>query len=371
MSRLQVCEVVKTLNVGGAEVLLAERLCRAPKAGKDYTVVCLHASTAELIDRMRAAGITVVALARRPGPLGYLRLVRTVRRLAPEILNVHSPFVAAVLRPAVRLGPHRPLVVSTVHNVAFRRVTMILDRLTRGWDDQTVAVSPVVSRAPTVRGARHVVTRVHGVDVAEQRRWAARADAVRHEFAVPDGAFLAVCVANLRPQKNHMMLLDAAGRVLARRPDAMFLLAGDGPLREAVARAAERRGLAERVRVLGPVPRANRLAAAADALVLSSDHEGLPVAVMEALAAGVPVVSTGVGGVPDLVTPGVNGILTEPGSAAALADGLLRAMDPDVYRRLRAGALAGATALDMAETAVWFEDLYDRLAARGTVGARG
>ncbi|MFC6086323.1 glycosyltransferase [Sphaerisporangium aureirubrum] len=370
---LHVCEVVKTLNVGGVEVLLVERLSRAPRDGTRYTVVCLRASTGELIDRLRAAGVTVVDLSAGTRALGYARLVAAVRGLAPHVLNVHSPAPAIVLRPLLRLAPRRrPYLVSTVHyaysplpGLADRMLSslvLLMDRLTRRLDDRTVAVSSQVARSPAVRHAPGLLTRVHGVDVAEQRRWAGRAAATRREFGVPDDAFLLVCVANFRPQKNHMMLVQAAAEVLAERPDAVFLLAGGGPLRERIAHLVRRRGLADRIRVLGPVSDARRLVAAADLLVLGSHYEGLPVVVMEALAAGVPVVSTRVGGVPELVVCGRNGVLTEPGSASALAAGMLRAMEPETHRALRSGVLTGAPAVDLRGTAEWFERLYRELA---------
>ncbi|MET8144506.1 glycosyltransferase [Sphaerisporangium sp. NPDC005288] len=368
---LRVCEVVKTLDVGGVETLLVERLRRAAGGGTAYTVVCLRASTAELIDRLRDAGVTVVNLGNGPRPLAAARLVTTVRRLAPDVLNVHSPMPAVVLRPFVRLSRRRPMLVSTVHysrrtgTVFAERVTSAvstaLDRLTRWLDDGTVAVSSQVARSPSTRGARRVLTRLHGVDVEELRHWAARREDTRREFAVPPGAFLIACVANFRPEKDHALLVRAAAEVLRARPDALFLLAGEGPLRDQVARAVERHGVAGGVRILGRVPGARRLAAAADLVVLSSAHEALPVVVMEALAAGVPVVSTEVGGIAELVHTGRNGILTRPGSARDLARGLLRAMDPVVHRRLRDGAWASAHSVDMAGTAEWFEDLYQSL----------
>ncbi|WP_204017115.1 glycosyltransferase [Sphaerimonospora thailandensis] len=365
MSGVRVCEVVKTLDTGGAEVLLVERLLAARRrivnSAVDYTVICLRASTGELIERLRAAGVTVIDLSSCPRALVYARLVATVRRMAPHVLNVHSPAPAIALRPFVRLTRRRPVLVSTVHGVRWPK-TMYLDRLTRGLDDRTVAVSPTVARSRAVIGSRRVLTRVHGVDVGEQRRWAARAADVRREFDVPETAFLCVTVANFRPEKNHRMLLQAAAEVIRTRPDAVFLLAGDGPLRDETAREVKRRRLGGQVRVLGPVPGARRLVAAADLLVLSSHHEGLPVVVMEALAAGVPVVSTRVGGLPDLITSGRNGILTDPGSPGALAGAVIQAMDPRTHRELRAGAAqSDPDSLDMATTAEWFEELYEDL----------
>lgn len=357
----RVCEVIKTLDLGGAEVLLVERLRRAPRAGLEYSVVFMQAATDELVDVLRGAGVTVVDLRNSPRWLRCARLIGTVRHLAPDVVNVHSPSLAAVLRPFVRLMRPRPSLISTVHQEYDTRLAMLLDRPTRRLQDLMVAVSPQVARSRNVRGARRVCTRVHGIDVGKQRYWAERADRVRQEFQIPTDAFVLACVANLRPVKNHLLLIDAASRVLVSRPDALFVLAGDGPLRGQVLAEIDRRGLSDRVRFLGRVPQANRLVAAADVLVLSSDSEGMPVVVMEAIAAGVPVVSTAVGGIPELIHNNRNGILTRPGSPEALAEGILQAMRPEVHPVLAAGALADAAKVDISGTADWFDELYANL----------
>jgi glycosyltransferase involved in cell wall biosynthesis len=364
----RVCEVIKTLDVGGAEVLLVERLRRAPRAGLEYTVVFMQAATDELVDVLRAAEVTVVDLRNCPRWLRYARLAGVVWRLAPDVVNVHSPSPAAVLRPVVRLMRPRPSLISTVHQEYEGRLARLLDRPTRRFDDLVVAVSPQVARSRSVWGARRVCTRVHGIDVGRQRYWAERADRVRQEFGIPTDAFVLACVANLRPIKNHRLLIDAVSRVITRRPDALLVLAGDGPLRGQVLAEIDRRGLRDRVRFLGHVPQANRLVAAADILLVSSHSEGMPVVVMEAIAAGVPVVSTAVGGIPELIHNNRNGILTRPGSPEALAEGILRAMRPEVYPVLAAGALADVGKVDISGTADWFDELYAHLTAEARRG---
>ncbi|MEV4299042.1 glycosyltransferase [Microbispora rosea] len=360
MRGVNICEVIKTLDVGGAEVLLVERLLAAsrPLAGRPanrYTVVCLSASRGELTGRLRAAGIDVVDLSSCPRPLRPARLLGKVRRLRPDVINLHSPLPAALLRPASRLWSPRPVLVSTIHNVRYRSVTTALEWATAWLDSRTVAVSPQVARAWT--GRRGLSTCVHGVRVAQQREWAERAAATRREWSVPDDALLIVNVANFHPQKNHRLLVEAAAKVVAAEPRALFLLAGSGPLRDATARHVSDLGL-DRVRVVGHVANAGRLIASADLLVLSSSWEGLPVVVMEALAAGVPVVSAAVGGVPDLIENGRNGLLTVPGSADDLAEGIVRAFRPDLRDRLRAGAGESAKQVDVARAAEWFDTLY-------------
>jgi glycosyltransferase involved in cell wall biosynthesis len=356
---IRVCEVIKELTMGGAETALVERLKAAPGDGVTYTVVCLSASWNVLIDKIRAVGIEVIDLSDRSRLSAYIRLVTVVRRLAPQVVNMHSPLPAIVLRLFIRLWRPKPRLIHTVSGIKYRPATLLLDRLTRRLDDHTVAVATVVARSPTTVGARRVSVRIHGIDLRRQREWAARADEVRREFAVSDDAFLVLSVANLRACKNHQMLIEAAAEVVRARPDALFLLAGEGPLREQINAEIQRRGLGDHMRLLGRVPDAYRLIAAADLLVLSSHNEGLPVVAMEALGAGVPVVATEVGGLPDIITSGQNGILTRPGSPSALAEGLLKAMEPIEHRRLRSGAASSdPQMLDMVNTARWFEDLY-------------
>jgi len=358
---MRVCEVIESLDPGAVATLLVKRLSRAPRDDVRYTVVCLRAGGQA--GRLRGAGIRVVDLSRPPGPLRHLCLAAAVWRSAPDVVNVHSPGPAVLVRLLARLPGRRPRLVRTVHSAAYRPVTRLLDRITRRFDDRTVAVSPIVAGSRTLRGVPHVLVRVHGVDVREQRRRASQAARVRHGLGVPPEAFLLVCAADLRPVKDPCLLVEAAAQVLRRRPDALFLLAGDGPLRRRVEHEVRVRGLAGRVRLLGRVPEAGRLIAAADLLVLSSRYETLPVTVMEALAAGVPVVAPAVGGLPGLVESGRNGILTAPGRADALAAAIVRAMDPGVHTLLRAGA-AATPVTDIAETAEWFDRLYHDLAGR-------
>ncbi|WP_250563300.1 glycosyltransferase [Sphaerisporangium fuscum] len=365
---MHVCEVIKSLAVvGGAEVLLAERLSAAP-VGKRYTVVCMQSGPTVVLERLRAKGVTIVDLTACPRPLRLARLLRVVRRLRPDVLNIHSPLPAAVLRPVSRLWRHRPMLVSTVHSVRFRLPTLLLDRATGWLDARTVAVGPQVARSVTTWGARNLSTRVHGVDVAGQRRWAAQAAAIRKEWDVPEDAFLIVHVGNFRPVKNQGFLVDVAARLAGTEPRALFLLAGSGPLSDHIARRVADLRL-ENVRLVGPVPLAARLIACADLLVLCSTYEGLPVVIMEALAAGVPVVSTDVGGVADLVEPGRNGLLVPPGSTDAFAEAIRHAMRPDSHARLREGALSTGCA-DIADTADWFDKLYESSRARDGAARR-
>ena len=152
----------------------------------------------------------------------------------------------------------------------------------------------------------------------------------------PDGPSRIVCVAGLRPYKGHRVLIDAIARLARAGQDVRLDLVGDGPLRGELERCAAGLGVAARVRFLGGLtePEVAAVLDGADAFALASvvqvdgDTDGIPVALMEAMAAGVPVVASRVSGVPELVRDGETGLLAPPGDAAALA-GALRAVTSD------------------------------------------
>jgi starch synthase (maltosyl-transferring) len=157
----------------------------------------------------------------------------------------------------------------------------------------------------------------------------------RATINVPDDAHLALCVGRLDPQKGLTDLLDAADRVIARRTDWYLVLAGDGPERDwLLGQLAARPALRDRVRWLGPRQDVPGLLRSADVLVHPSLWEGMPNAVLEAMAARRAVVGTAVEGTEDLVVPGQTGWLVPPRDPAALGQALLEAAeDPDRCRR--------------------------------------
>jgi glycosyltransferase involved in cell wall biosynthesis len=148
-----------------------------------------------------------------------------------------------------------------------------------------------------------------------------------------------VHVASFTPKKRHEDLLAAAGILLADRGDVTFLLVGDGPLRGQMEAKAREMGLGDRVRFLGYRTDAVRVMAAGDLFVLSSQFEGLPIALLEAMALGLPVVATRAGAIPEVVINEEHGLLVDALSPASLAAGMSRALaDRDLQERLSRNA---------------------------------
>jgi len=185
---------------------------------------------------------------------------------------------------------------------------------------------------------------------------------VRDELGVADDEVLALTVANLRSEKGYDVLLEAARLTVAAGAPVRFFSVGRGPLLADLERAADAGGLAGHLRFLGARTDTPRLMAGADLFVLPSHQEGLPVALMEAMSAGLPVVATTVGGVPDVITDGVEGLLVPPGRAELLAEAVQRlARDPALRTRLADASSQRSALFDVRGAARAIESLYAEL----------
>jgi len=359
--RIRVLWLTKGLGPGGAERLLVEQAA-ARGDGFDYEAAYLLPWKQHLVADLERHGVTTHCLGVRSeaDPRWLWRLSRLVRRGRFDVVHVHSPVSAALTRILVRLAHPGVAVVDTEHNrwPSHHRLTRALNRWTYGANDAALAVSEEVtaSMPPHARAATRVLT--HGIDRdAVRARAGDRAD-TRAELGLDPDAVVCVTVANLRENKRYPDLLAAARLVVDRDDRARFVTAGQGPLADEIRSRRDALGLADRFAMLGYRDDAPRLMAAADLFVLASSHEGLPVAVMEAFALGVPVVATAVGGVAEAVTDGESGLLVAPGDPTALAEAILRATDPVLRAHLAAGADAAAERFSSAVSVRAIEETY-------------
>ena len=365
--RPTIIEVIWGLEVGGAEVLLLERLGASDRAGRDYIVLASRPELQALAGDIKALGIPVVY----PGP-GPWRMLSRIKALRPAVINVHSPLPGLWIKAAVAAGyfpPPMPRLIETVHSESYGRP--IFERLSATLNpvlDQLVAVSEAVAATPLTRHAPHLHVVRPGVDIAAVADWSsAQAEDLRRTADVPEDAVVLAMVAGFRAAKNHLRLVEAV-EVIARahpgRADFVVLLAGDGPTRARVERAITAKHLQDYFRYLGNVAHGWQVIASADAAVLTSDREGLPVVVMEAIAAGRPVLSSNVGGVPELVADGVNGLLFHPDPHSAARAIRAFVTDADLRGRLQHQAAQSPQHVDIRRTAMQMERIYDELVER-------
>lgn len=363
----RVLHLLKGLGPGGAEQLvLAQATTRAPTPTSHHVAYLLPHKD-HLVDALRAGGATTVCLeSPSAARIGWIRrLRRLLRDERFDVLHVHSPALASVARLLVRTLPRaeRPALVGTEHNrwPRHHRLTRLANRTTIRLEDATIAVSADV--AATVRGARTGQVRVieHGISVAAVQGQADR-DGVRAELGVEPDDVVVVCVANLRREKALDVLVDAAALALAAEPALRYVLVGQGPLADEVDRWIAEAGVGNRFRALGYRDDAPRILSGGDIFTLSSTHEGLPVAMMEAMAVGLPVAATAAGGVPGGAADA--GRITPIGDAAALAEAhVALARDGDDRARLADAARRRAEHFSVERAVAEIDALYAEASA--------
>jgi glycosyltransferase involved in cell wall biosynthesis len=383
MKRLRVAYLPANLNPGGAErqmLALAERL---PRDRFEVEIVVL--SGAGLYDdRARSAGLRLRSAGEGPAPHAGLpariwhraskagRYARVVRNAGYDIVDAWlypADVLAALMRPITRT----PVVVTGARNVDPQEFFGPLERgvssVVRRMTDAVVANSgAAAAHAMRVSGIGPSKVRVirNGVVVNEPATDEERI-ARRRELGVTDPDQVVIgCVANFRPVKQHELLIDAFAPLVAEGLPVTLVLVGDGLLRAAIERQIRDLGIGERIRLHGSAASPEPLNAGFDLVVQASEREGLPNALLEAGAAGRPMVATAAGGTSEIVVDGQTGLLTPVGDREALTMAMRRlVVDAGLRTRLGSSARDHVTiTFGMDRFVSEFADLYQSLAAK-------
>jgi glycosyltransferase involved in cell wall biosynthesis len=369
-SPVTVMEIVHSMEVGGMERVVANLARRMDPARFRPMVVCI-ARKGGFAPGLEADGFEVVSLDKPPGvDLGAaLRLARLIRKRRIDVVHLHNsgPLFTGTLAAVLTRVPVR---IYTDHARVFpdrRRVMWTETALVRGID-RVVAVSDE-TRANMIRylhvPAERIVVIPNGVEAPPETTEAQRL-AARAEFGIAADAPLVVAVARLQPQKAIDRLIEAAALVRERVPAARFLVVGGGALEADLRVLVRDRGLDGVFHLAGLRMDPHVFLAAADVFALSSDWEGMPMSLLEALALGKPTACPDVGDVAKAVRTGETGILVRPGDATALADALTELLaDPAGARAMgaRGRALFGEC-FDAATMTRRYTQLFEEVLCR-------
>jgi len=365
---INVLHVIDTLQLGGAEnqvVTLAPALCN-----DRYTVhVCCLRREGVQADALRARGIHVVSLNMRLRywPVAVYRLYRLIERLKPQIIHTHLCDAGIWGRLVGKLAGV-PVIMTTEHGMTLwkKRHHLLLERFINRFTDKMIAVSEDIrQRRIHSEGVspEKIITIPNAVNIERFSRINSR-EQVRTELEIETSSFVIGTVARLVPAKRLDCLLEAAREVCEAVPQARFLIIGDGPLREKLERQALQLDLTPHyVRFLGSRPDIPELLSAVDIFVLSSEREGLPVSLLEAMATSRPIVATQVGGIPQVIQDGYNGVLVSPHDPAGLAKAILTLMEDSTLREAvaREGYRTVETRFSVDVISKQIIELYDRL----------
>jgi glycosyltransferase involved in cell wall biosynthesis len=360
---MRVLQLIPSLVVGGAERVVARLARHLHRWGHAVEVVSMYDPLGTWIEAdLRSEEIPLTFLGKRPGFDVRMipRIARVLARFEPDVLHTHM-YVLKYALPGVAAS-RTCRVVHTLHNVASREVARpnrVLQNLAFRAGVTPVAIGQGVAKSMrSVYGLypRHIIP--NGIPVSEYAPPGAAREELRASLGIPGDAPTFVMVAMFQRKKNHEGLLRAfASRRLAFA-GAHLLLAGDGEQRHETERLAYTLGVSGRVRFLGVCSDIPRVLAAADAFVLPSVYEGNPLSIMEAMAAGKPVVATAVGCVPELVSDRT-GRLIPPGDPDAL-EAALHELANDLPLSRAKGAAAARVARERFDD-VTMARAYERL----------
>lgn len=347
-------QIIDNLGLGGAQRLLATLATRYPPP-QGLSVLSLSGTETAFSAGLRALGARITLL---PGlrlwhPLSLPRLVRALRRAPERVVHIHLTYATILGAPAARLAGKK--VVVSLHNARTVDGTGLRARVLRGLEtlclrrfaDRVVFVGKNVERANRARIGRTPGVVVSNVIPAPPALSAGERDTLRRSLGAGSTDLVVIAAGRLSPQKNPLLLIRAfaAARTRAHAGNLVLWMVGDGALRaeaEALAEELLPAGSKSRIRFLGMRDDVQRLMPAADIYALSSLWEGLPVALLEAMAAGLAIVSTKVGDIPEFL-PEDAALLVSPGDGAGFTAALARlAEDAALRRALAARALEAA-----------------------------
>lgn len=342
-----ICQVLHSLHVGGAE-MLAYRLATQLREQFRFVFACLD-DLGELGEELRNAGFPVEVLGRKAGlDVGCaVRLARFCKRHAVDLVHAHqfTPFFYSLVP---KVFWRRPRVLFTEHGRTFpdfpRRKRMLFNRLMLRRKDRVVAVGGAVRQALIDNEgipADRIDVIYNGVDLTDFSPQPERRDSVRRELRLADDEFAIMQVARLDPVKDHTTALKTMRRLSVDLPNARLFIVGDGPERAHIERQIAEWDLGNSVKMLGTRTDVSRLLQAADCFLLTSLSEGIPVTLIEAMGASVPVVATDVGGNGEVVVHDESGVLAPAEDDDQLAAGIIRlSRDASFRERVRANGRA-------------------------------
>ena len=359
-SKPRVVHVVDSLEIGGLERLVHDMTIA--RGGECTSVACL-VSVGPFGEALRKRGIRVELIGKENGFLPTLwRIWRHLRRIRPDVVHCHNLTTFRYGAMAARLAGDVP-VLMTKHGTVVTRTgaTGRLNRcLIRRADVVAVSREVVdIMEAWMPEDSRPVRCIANGISIGPFEDLPSREEA-RAQLGRPTHSFVAGIVARVTPDKGHLVLIDAFAGMLKNLPDALLFIVGDGVWLPTVKARIKELGLERSVLALGERQDVPTILAALDVFCLPSETEGMPMTVLEAMAAGLPVVASNVGGIPEVVKEGRTGLMVPPLEVEVLSTALLAlAGDPERAREMgRAGRDRLLKEFSLEQALMAYEEVY-------------
>jgi glycosyltransferase involved in cell wall biosynthesis len=369
--KIRIAQITHGMGIGGMERVIADLCRQLDPAAYEPAVYCTHTLGA-LASELDAIGVPVFyrPIRRRSDHWTRpIRIYRFLREWRPDV--VHTQHMGALLDTALVARAARvPVLVHTDHSKRYpeKRRYMLAERMLSHLTDAFCVVSKHTRRELSLfEGIPESRIQVvyNGYDLPSPPRVEDRAE-IRASLGIGDGAVLLGSVARLEWQKGHDLLVDAMPHVLSRVPSARAVIVGGGSKEEELRKRIRGLDLDGKVHLVGPRRDALRFLAAIDLFVMTSNFEGMPIALLEAMAMSLPILSTSVGGVPEVVEDGVTGELVDGRDPLRYAEAVVRIItDPEKLTRYgRAGRLRYEKLFRVDTMVRSYDEIYRRHLAR-------
>lgn len=343
---VRLCIVTNDLEIGGVQRVIVD-LCAGFDRSRFLPEIVLVCGEGPHIGTMQQMGVTVhvvpcisrIAFMKVPSPRGLYRLVRVMKSRAFDVVHSHLFFGNMFGRIAAIMA-RIPVIIATEHNTYLdkslwrRLIDLLLAYKTSVIVTVTKAVADFTAQQEHIPRDRFEVI-ANGIDAGHYRQSNFDHASIRRSLGIPEESLLIGTVGRLVPQKNMTVLLEAASAIFARHPNVSLLIVGDGCQRPLLEERAQRLGIASRVIFAGARLDVRPFLAIMDVFAHSPRYEGFGLVLLEAMAAGVPVVARAVGGIPEVVEHNRSGILIDDDSQKTLENAIeTLLMDKDTRQRL-------------------------------------
>jgi glycosyltransferase involved in cell wall biosynthesis len=367
---VKVIHAVEDLKIGGMERVIASIVTGLDPVKYEAHVLCLTRGGTVADELLRqGVSVTILRIDNYHSPGQFLALCRWLRKKNYHILHTHGYFAGVFARIAGLLVgiPH---LVTHVHStyLDYQKKHLFMEKILSLWTDRIVCVSQAVKEwvVEAEKIDREKATVIYnGVKpMTAVTPDAGHSVALRQELDIPEHDTVFAVIASLNPNKGHHVLLESFRTLLHDHHDATLLLVGDGPLRAELETQARQFLIDQKVIFTGMRTDIDELLNISDVCLLPTlVREGLGMALIEAMAAGLPVIGTEIGGIPEVITNGENGFLVPPGRPEALADAIMSiAKDKDLGIRMgKRGRQLYEEKFTLSNMIRQIETLYDRL----------
>jgi len=362
---MRVLQVIPNFGLGGAERLVVNLLEVIDKEKFEVAACSLYPKANTLFGhQLEKSGIQIYYLGKHKGlDLRMIpRLYRLFRVFKPDVVHTHLSVLRYALIPLILC--RIPARFHTLHNIAQKEVDA-LGKIVHYLAFHLGGVIPVsISQevARTVKKLYKVRTLIiyNGIPTRHFKSAEETRSIWRKKEGIKNSEVVFLHIGRFSPQKNHRLLIEAFAQAMMKRSDLKLLLVGDGELRPDIKKIVKEKQLEQNIHFLGLRQDISELLSACDIFILSSDWEGVPMTILESMAAGKPVIATAVGGVPELVEDSITGLLVPPQDIQALSKAMVKlANDSSLREEMgKEGRKRALERFDINLIARQYEELY-------------